>query len=84
MAGTEGLEAQPSRMRGTVPFLGRHFGIFEGLALDDRHLPPCAIEPNVPRNVAGRAAPAAVPFERVKAVVEGIIDLALDQSAAHP
>ena len=34
--------------------------------------------------MAGRTAASAIPLERVEAVVEGIIDLALDEAAANP
>ncbi len=68
----------------TRPLLKRHFGRLKALALNDRHLPPCAINPNVPRDVSGRATQAAVFLEGVEAVIEWIIDLSFNQPAANP
>ena len=74
----ERLEAQPAGMGQAVPPLARHLGELEPLALDDRHLPPRAVEPHVPRDVPGRSAQAAVPLDGMEPVVERVVDLALD------
>src|SRR6185503_2947576 len=48
------LKAQPTRMISPRPFLERQFGRLKALALDDGHLPPIAIQPNVPGNMPRR------------------------------
>ena len=44
----ESLKTEPSRVGSARPFLERYFRRFKAFALDDRHLPPRAIEPYVP------------------------------------
>ena len=84
VARAEGLEAYSARVCGAVPTIGGYLGGFDPLALDDGHLPPRAIEPDIPRDVAGGAAGGAIALERVEAVIEWIIHLALDEAAADP
>ena len=80
----ERLEAEPAGVRQPVPPLTRHFAQLQPLALDDGHLPPGAVEPHVPRDVPGRPAQAAVALEGMEPVVERVVDLPLDESAADP
>ncbi len=58
--------------------------MLQPLPMNDRHLPPCSIQPHVPRNVAGRSTSAAIFFESMKPIVKRIVDLPLDQPAANP
>src|SRR4051812_31056844 len=78
------LETNAARMRAAIPILCRNFGRLNSFALDNCHLPPCAIQPNVPGNMTRGTAQAAVPFYCVKTVIERIIDLAFNQAAANP
>ena len=80
----EGLKPDPARMTFTGPLLGGQLRKLKSFALDNRHLPPRAINPHVPRNVPGRAAHAAVLLDGMKTVVERIINLTFDQPAANP
>src|SRR5204863_1626821 len=80
----KGLKTDSARVTADRPFLARQFRRLQPFALNDRHLPPRAVEPDVPGNMAGRAPHAAVFLDGVKAVVERIIDLALDEAAADP
>src|SRR3989304_2753719 len=47
-------------------------------------VPPGAVEPGVPGDVAGGAAEGAIALEGVEAVVEGVVEFGFDESAADP
>src|SRR5258706_12940485 len=79
-----GLKAEPAGVLPACPLLERHFGRLKRLALDDGHLAPRAIEPDVPGNMPRRAAPAAVLLQSMKPVVERVVNFPFDQPAAHP
>lgn len=53
--GAERLESEPALMGGAIPLLEWGFGEFDALALDDRHLSPHAVEPDVLGNEPGGA-----------------------------
>src|SRR5688572_26156955 len=75
VAGAEGLKPQPSGVGRAVPLLRRYFGMLEPFALNDRHLPPVAVEPDVPRDVSWRSAARSAALQSVEAVVERIVNL---------
>jgi hypothetical protein len=80
----EGLKAEPARVISARPLYGRKFRRLQGFALDDGHLAPRSIEPNIPGNMPRRAAPAAVLLESMKPVVKRIINLPFDEATADP
>jgi hypothetical protein len=78
------LEADTTWVCAAVPIRERSLRKLQAFSLDDRHLTPCAIEPDIPRDMTGRAPQAAIALEGMEAVVERVIDFAFDQSAADP
>ncbi len=84
VTGAISLKTNAARMRSTIPFGAWNLRHLEPFALDDGHLTPVAIEPNIPGNVARSGAKRAAAFEGVKPVVKWIVNLSLDQAAADP
>lgn len=82
--GAEGLEADSSGVSTTVPLMEGDFAQFEAFSLEDGHLAPVAVEEDIPGDVAWGSAHGSIAFEGVEAIVKGVIDFALDESAANP
>src|SRR5262245_28596874 len=84
MSWPERLKPDSAWMGRAVPFLFRHFRELDPFPLDNRHLPPGAIQPDIPRNMPRGSSHRSVFLDGVEPVVKRIVDLPLDEAAADP